>query len=302
MVSKVKHQHYIPQMYLKRFANEKGQLYAYDLANQKGYYNIPRSFAHEKFLYDIDENILRSLLAQYEALIEPDLADSLSKEQLAEHMLANIEEKASKILTALDLGKLSIEDEQVHVILISFLNALAWRTPDYRNSMEKIHHQTVPVLQQFNIPPKNQWAKYCEMSSEAYAKNAQVEALFSLSNLLKTTYMLEENYNWYIGIVNASSNLIISDNPLQMLRQGFNDICFPISPRKAIIFRVKDQHGPLISQDMPVDGVVSLSWKSVSTYNALQKAQASRFIFGDKKSVDEANIVARLAEVMQNHS
>lgn len=302
MENRVKHQHYVPQMYLKRFSNKKGQLYAYDLVNQTGYYNIPRAFAHEKFFYDVDESTLRSFLAQYETLIEPDLADSLAKEQLAEHMLAKIEENASKILTALDLGKLSIEDEHVHVVLISFLNALSWRTPDYRNSMEKIHHQTVPVLQQFNIPPKNQWAKYCEISSEAYAKNSQVEALFSLNNLLRTTYMLEENYNWYIGVVNASSNLIISDNPLQMLRLGFNDICFPISPRKAIIFRIKDKRVPLISQDMPVDGVISLSWKSVSTYNALQRAQATRFIFGDKKSVDEINTVARLAEVMQNHS
>ena len=89
MENKVKHQHYIPQMYLRRFCDQNDQLYAYDIINNRGVRNLPRAFAHEKFFYDIDANTMRELLKEYESLIDPARLEALSGEQLIEHMITS---------------------------------------------------------------------------------------------------------------------------------------------------------------------------------------------------------------------
>ena len=112
----------------------------------------------------------------------------------------------------------------------------------------------------------------------------------------RAAYTLEENYNWYMGLVDSEADLIISDNPAQMISLGFNDICFPISPRKAIIMRVKEEGAKLVSNDMPVNDVIHLGNQSVLIYNLLQKAQAKRFLFGSERSIDITNRLNILAK------
>lgn len=300
MENKVKHQHYIPQMYLRRFCDQNGQLYAYDTVNNRGVRNLPRVFAHEKYFYDIDAAEMRELLKEYEPLIDPTKLDELSAEQVIERMLCRIEGDANTILDGLDSGQLSLSDEHVHTVLIVFLRTLASRTVAYRNQFERIHSQTLPILKSVKLPLSAELAEHCSFSSEEYAKYAQVKHLLSLGDCLEMAYMLEENYNWYMGVVDSEADLIISDNPAQMVWLGFNDICFPISPRKAIIMRVKKDGASLASNDMPVNGVIHLGSRSVLMYNLLQKAQAKRFLFGSEQSIDitnKLNIIAKkLAE------
>lgn len=91
--------------------------------------------------------------------------------------------------------------------------------------------------------------------------------------------MLQNNYDWYEAVNNTDLDFVISDNPAQAVRLGFNDICFPISCNKAIIFRIKDKTEPLISKDMPVNGVINLSLNSVIAYNSMQLAEDKIFIW-----------------------
>ena len=289
MENKVKHQHYVPQMYLRRFCDQNGQLYAYDTENNKGMRNLPRVFAHEKYFYDMDAADMREFLKQYESLIDPEKLDDLSGEQVVEQMLCRIEGEANTILDGLDSGQLSLSDEHVHTVLIIFLRTLASRTVAYRNQFEKIHSQTLPFLKSVKLPLGAELTEYCSFTSEEYAKRAQVKQLLSLGDCIELAYMLEENYNWYMGVVDSEADLIISDNPAQMVWLGFNDICFPISPRKAVIMRVKKEGASLISRDMPVNGVIHLGSQSVLMYNQLQRAQAKRFLFGSEQSIDITN-------------
>lgn len=289
MENKVKHQHYIPQMYLRRFCDQNKQLYAYDIINNRGVRNLPRSFAHEKFFYDIDANTMRELLKEYESLIDPAKLDALSGKQLIEHMLSRIEGEASTVLNGLDSNQLALTNEHVHTVLIVFLKTLAIRTTAYRDQIQRIHSQTLPFLQGINLPLGTELTEYCSFTSEEYARRAQVEQLLSIGESIKMAYTLEENYNWYMGLVDSEADLIISDNPAQMISLGFNDICFPISPRKAIIMRVKREGARLISNDIPVNGVIHLGNQSVLMYNLLQKAQAERFLFGSERSIDITN-------------
>ena len=106
-----------------------------------------------------------------------------------------------------------------------------------------------------------------------------------LQPVLKTMKMLLENYDWYEAVNNTELDFVISDNPAHMVRLAFNDICIPISCNKAIIFRIKDESAPIISKDMPIDGVINLSLNSVVAYNSLQLQSGQKFLFGTSKAV-----------------
>ena len=76
-----------------------------------------------------------------------------------------------------------------------------------------------------------------------------------------------------------------NNNPAQTVRNGFNDICIPVSSNKAIIFRIKDKVAPLISKDMPENGVINLSLNSVIAYNCMQLAMGQKFLFGTSNTI-----------------
>ena len=84
---------------------------------------------------------------------------------------------------------------------------------------------------------------------------------------------------------NTELDFVISDNPAQTVRNGFNDICIPVSSNKAIIFRIKGKTAPLISKDMPENGVINLSLNSVITYNCMQLAMGQKFLFGTSNTI-----------------
>lgn len=71
--------------------------------------------------------------------------------------------------------------------------------------------------------------------------NIQLEQVLSVKPALETMERLLINYNWYIGYNDTKLDFIISDNPAQMVWQGFNDICIPISKNRAIVLRVKEK-------------------------------------------------------------
>lgn len=50
-----KNQHYVPQSYLRYFANSKEQLWVYDTKDKKSFKTSIRNIASERFFYDIEE-------------------------------------------------------------------------------------------------------------------------------------------------------------------------------------------------------------------------------------------------------
>lgn len=285
MQGKVIRQHYIPQMYLKRFCDSSGQLYAFDLITHKGIRNLPKAFAQKKFFYDLPADDLYSIL---ESLYSnsPSLLKQLSQKQVVENMLSNIEGEASTVLNGIIDESIDLSNEDAVVKLVTFLHTLSIRTSIYRTITQKFHEQIAPFLQDLGGISTPNLSAYCNVSSDTYARKSQIEQLLNPIQTGAFYIKLHENYNWYIATVQSNMKLITSDNPVQMISLGFNDCCFPISPNKAIIFRVKAESAPLISFDTPVNGVIHLSTPSVLAYNKLQLTQAERFLFGDKASID----------------
>lgn len=75
---------------------------------------------------------------------------------------------------------------------------------------------------------------------------------------------------------------------MYLKRFGYGNIgdeCIPVSSNKAIIFRIKDKTAPLISKDLPENGVINLSLNSVIAYNCMQLAMGQKFLFGTSNTI-----------------
>lgn len=301
MENTVKNQHYIPQMYLKRFCGVNNQLYAYDILKKQGCYNLPRAYAHKKFFYDLDPHTMQIMLEEYYPYIDPMSREKLSQTQTIEKMLGRIENATNSALNKLIDDPSALLDENVQITLIHFLHSLSLRTVAQRSQIENMHHQIAGWLKQFDISVNPEIVEFCNSTPEEYSKKWQIGRLLSPGAALEFAHMVMYNYDWYYGIVNSDLKLIVSDNPVQMLAFGFNDCCFPISPNKAIIFRARGDNVKIFSHDKPQKGFINLSMRSVFIYNLMQQSQAERFLFGDQISIDFVNAIKKLSDLGLNN-
>lgn len=281
MSGKVKNQHYVPRMYMKRFAQDQKRICVWNLMNDTILTRQrPENYAAKKYFYDTDKVELKQALEEMVKLY-PDAVPIIdaADEQFVEKELSRVEADASKILELIYNNHEALYEENNILKLIIFLHDLAYRSEKYRDQLDNIREQTLMHLGKMGIT-----AEQVE-GMDKTGKNNQLYQLVGIAPLLKTAKMLIENYNWYIGTISGDLKLVISDNPAQGIMLGFNDICIPLSGDKAIIFRIIDPDAPIISKDMPVGNEIKLTERSVFAYNAVQMAYANRFMFGDKASL-----------------
>lgn len=291
-MEKVRRQHYVPRMYLKRFGyGNKDNEYITVLKLDDGTVMDNRkveNFAVANYFYDTNKEQLMEILKE-DLEIFSELCDSeeLLDEQFTEHTLANEEAAISNMLNDLqeDLSKICISRNRS--LMIIFLHSLAYRTKQFRDQMDTINDKTEEVLNSMcdNLGFDEDTKKKTVETNCSVGKNTQLYQILGIKPVLETMQMLQYNYEWYEAVNNTELDFVISDNPAQTVRNGFNDICIPVSSNKAIIFRIKDKVAPLISKDMPENGVINLSLNSVIAYNCMQLAMGQKFLFGTSNTI-----------------
>ena len=291
-MEKVRRQHYVPRMYLKRFGygnidDEYISVLKLDngtvLDNRK-----VKNFAVENYFYDADKEQIAEILKE-DLKVFPELCDNenLSDEQFTEHALSREESAISKMLNELqkDLSRIHISSNRN--LMIIFLHSLAYRTKQFRDQMDAINNKTEKWLNSIcdNWGLDEETKKKAIETNCSTGKNTQLYQILGIKPVLETMQMLQCNYEWYEAVNNTELDFVISDNPAQTVRNGFNDICIPVSSNKAIILRIKDKTAPLISKDMPENGVINLSLDSVIVYNCMQLAMGQKFLFGTSDAI-----------------
>ena len=291
-MEKVRRQHYVPRMYLKRFGygnidDEYISVLKLDngtvLDNRK-----VKNFAVENYFYDADKEQIAEILKE-DLKVFPELCDNenLSDEQFTEHALSREESAISKMLNELqeDLSRIHISSNRN--LMIIFLHSLAYRTKQFRDQMDAINNKTEKWLNSIcdNLGLDEETKKKAIETNCSTGKNTQLSQILGIKPVLETMQMLQYNYEWYEAVNNTELDFVISDNPAQTVRNGFNDICIPVSSNKAIILRIKDKTAPLISKDMPENGVINLSLDSVIAYNCMQLAMGQKFLFGTSDAI-----------------
>ena len=289
MGKKTANQHYVPQMYLKRFCPD-GKYF--DVWNIRDDVIMPRqrkrNFAANRYFYDADNATLKVALSEMENYYGTSFSPFLDKEdQFVEKGLSRCEADMTNILKQIGEDHNYLHKDDVRAKLIIFLHDLAFRTEAFRNRMDDISNQFRNHLSQLGIDP----AKVKDLHT---GKETQLYQLLGVVPLLETAEKLETRYSWYFATTDGKQKLIVSDNPAQGIWLGLNDICFPISGEQAVIFRIKDKNAPIISSDMPVDNKIILSEQSVIKYNIIQSSYANRFVFGDKESLRCCRLLWRI--------
>ncbi len=255
-MEKVKRQHYVPRMYLKRFGygnkdNEKITVLKLDtgdiLENQR-----VENFAAANYFYDTDSTQLKEILQDdLRAFSELCTSEKLLDEQFAEHALGREEAAISDMLNELnkDISKIHVTANKSKMII--FLHSLAYRTKKFRDQMDAINDNTVEFLTAIcdNMELDEETKKKTIEVNCSKEKNTQLHQILGVKSVLETMKKLENDYDWYVGINNTEMDFVISDNPAYAVYINFNDICFPISHGKAIILRKKDKTLPIISKD-----------------------------------------------------
>ena len=150
MSGKVKNQHYVPRMYMKRFAQDNSRLCVWNLMADKILTRQrPENYATRRYFYDAEKPQLKDALSEMIKVYpsaEP-IIDA-SDEQLLEKGLSRLEADVASILDDIcqNHGALYAEDNMNKLLI--FLHTLAYRSEKYREQLDDIRIQTIKGLRQ----------------------------------------------------------------------------------------------------------------------------------------------------------
>lgn len=286
-MNKVKNQHHVPKMYLKRFSDDGEHIDVWNIQNDAIIpHQKPSGYATKSYFYDTDVATLKSALAEMEEYYKSDFTSAINAdEQFVEHGFVHSEGEMAAVFRDIDANHSLLHRETIRSKLTIFIHDLAYRTEAFRDQMDTVHDITEAALFQMNLDPE----KFGKLHT---GQEIQLHQILGITPVLKTAAQLANNYSWHFATISGLQNFIISDNPAAGAAFGFNDICFPLSAKTAIIFRVKDSDAPIISQDLPnQEGDITLSDSSVIKYNVVQRRYAKRFMFGKK---DDLQVIQKL--------
>ena len=280
----VKSQHYVPEFYLKRFA-KNGKISVYNLLDGKIFSTDVNKIGKKSYFYDLEPNKLKEMLSEYKKttdISDADFEELTNDVQFVENALSRLETKAGVYFNKFENDYTLINDKNFLSILFLFMHTLSIRTMSFRGGLENIAEQTTSWLKSLNIKEIKNYP--LDMDPKDIAKINQLREITSLARTYDKSIKVFSNYNFYIGINNTKLDFLISDNPLTYFWLGFNDICFPINPRLAIIMQVKDASEEFKLCNLKPDkkGIINLREKDILKYNILQHNTNARYLFGSE--------------------
>lgn len=188
MSGKTKRQHYVPQLYLRGFANpskKKHLLFVYNKENKKTFLANIRDVAHENYFYDVDESrIVERLFSQFEAQFNIAL---------------------QRLIEAEDLDKLEVVDKRV---LSYFIAIQSLRTKEYRLVDKQMIDNLINILGKHNIPNFKEGSVGL---TEDSLKRSHIGAM--LKGFTKISRIMLNEMSWKLCINNTNTPFWTSDNP-----------------------------------------------------------------------------------------
>lgn len=259
-MSLTKKQHYVPQFYLRRFANKKSQVNVYDKFNQKSFRANVKDVASANYFYDLSADIienLKSSLASFKVKyglnhnIVQEITQKIEDVQVVEKTLSRWESSFARtldnVISVLDKRKRF--KERFRDNLSIFISTQFWRTFAQRQSIieleQNLEKQAMELIQKINkTKGTNYTAKDLDIAfDQQEAEDRHKFLVFDTDNILETAAIFA-NHIWVIGINDTKYPLYTSDNPVARRAHKKNDwrsnigiaspgveIMFPLSPQ-----------------------------------------------------------------------
>lgn len=282
MSNRAKNQHYIPQFYLRNFRDKNGKIAVYYKEKNKLIETEKaKNFATERSFYDSDQEELKLLLKDWIDRF-PDFNSQIdfSLNQYIEYYLGNMEDAVAKLFKKINENPKELFKIENKLLIINFIYTLAYRTSPYRSTIENKCKEYLSYLKNQKCDEKECNKKLEEIGMSKGARYYQLRKIFSIPNLLHFGKFFIFNYIWYFANVEGDLGLITSDNPAFGFDIKLYDICFPISPKNALIF--KSRFTIPFNIDLSNDSLISISSEEVVDYNRINLCNANpyKFAFG----------------------
>ena len=287
-MNKVKNQHYVPQFYLRKFADSNDCLYVFDKFSKRSFQTNAKNVASETGFYDFHpdiQNKFREKAAQGGVKKEDaSLLEKALDPQMIEHELAEREAKFSplfeKILYAVEHNKPLTEEQRWY--LTEFIVLQILRTPEYRRTFIETEEGLMRALLRFYPDFENLFVKYDErrasLDHAAFMFNPELQ-----SALIKTLI----DHTWLIGENVTTDHFYTSDSPVvkrthlphPLYGVGYGSlgvqIAFPLHPKYMLIMYEKIAFRHVRHLDL---STIPLKAENIKYYNSLQVFQSYRHV------------------------
>lgn len=262
----VKNQHYVPQFYLKNFANKNDQVYVFDKHDQKVFKTSIRNIASESYFYDFPENKIS--------------LEDIENKQAVERALSYLESEFKKVLNnTISACYLTNPSKLLYSIII--------------NDRQKVELSYFITIQSFRT---KEWRKIVFGIIKALKKHIdyddiifyQAEFMFNskiVTEIASTLY----SHIWLFGFNKTGKSLYTSDNPVVKRNKmtnkstdaiGFSstgvEIAIPLSNNILISMLDRMYFKDLASFD---GKLLPLTLDEIELYNSLQVIQSDRQIY-----------------------
>lgn len=288
----VKNEHYIPRLYLKRFAVGRiKKAYVIDVYNKKNNKKLlkqnVKNFACINKFYDVDKEDIKKeldILFKLLGITTNDKERILNDSQFIEHYFANVETEIKPLLDSIEIDHSIINDISFRIKFCIFVRDLSIRTNGFREQMKKITSISLEQLKKIKV--KKMVNYDLNKSAEELAKIEQLQAIVSIPLQFKDVNILLNEYDFYVGVNNTKIPFIVSDQPALFVFIKCNEICIPISAKTSIIMRTKGENIKYLTEIEPHGYEVELTEKNVTHYNIIQFSISNEFMFGNIKEIE----------------
>ncbi|MDW7691494.1 DUF4238 domain-containing protein [Flammeovirgaceae bacterium SG7u.111] len=267
MMNKVKKQHFVPRFYLKRFTNNNGKIFVFDIQTQSQFGTTAENVAHKKFFYD------------YEPL------DKIAGDQSIEKALAHMEGESALVLNKtielLEKGNLHEQTNKDKAIIAEFIAIQQMRTSESRKRSEQLHTEVERQLKQKG------GADFLK-NSGFYSANHDPKFIQTINffspELEKGIKEYTDRY-WIYWDNQTKYNFYTSDNPVvghihEKIRFSAYEIFFPLTPRFGLSIALKKEFQNMANYD---NKIVPLTNKeNIKFYNSLIVTNCNRQIFNNE--------------------
>lgn len=291
MAGATKNQHFVPQSYIDRFA-ENGKISVYFredgrlLSNQNS-----RNYAADRYYYDASRDELEILLREQIGLY-PEIQQCIdwNNPQLIEHYFSRSEAAAKELFDQIEQDPAVVDADGSVARIIIFLHDLAYRNHAYRDDIAKINATTYEAMSAMNLTEKER--QYVEDTyGQGQARSQQLNAITGISPVLQTNQKLIGEYEIFFATAEKDARFLISDDPAYAVRLDFPEFCFPLSGKHALLFRKPNVMAPIMGTDIPVGNRISISIPNVVRYNLLQFCFSSQYVFGDALNLGQLKLL-----------
>jgi hypothetical protein len=287
-------QHYVPQAYLRRFANSSGQIWVFDKATSREFQTNVRNVGSERRFYDSE-----------------DLKKITGDRQFIEKHLSNLEgvyeNRIRSLIDSLSTGKFKEIKSRDRHFLSAYMVVQMIRTKETRIMHQQMAEALLAIQKQgyrnsaSEIPPDAELLD--GMTVEEMARDVHNRSLLRAESIQQMASILFHHI-WVVQESFEKEVFLTSDHPFGKRGHITNtwrsmngiaskgiEIVFPLSPRYLLTLMERTH----FAKAQALDGrkVRLTSHDNMIYCNQFQIKQSNRFIFSRENDFDFAKTVIR---------